>query len=286
MEQELVTLSEHLSSPSVFSGVSVTKYLILCCGLQIFVCHFVLYLFAIAVSLVFCVVVCRSLFVISSFIFLPLQCLQFCVVVCRSLFVILSFIFLPLQCLQFFVQWFVDLCLSFCPLSFCHCSVFSFLCCGLQIFVCHFVLYLFAIVLSLVLCCGLQIFVCHFVLYLFAIVVSLVLCSGLQIFVCQFVLYLFAIVVSLVLCCSLQIFVCHFVLYLFAIVVSLILCSDLQIFVCHFVLYLFAIVVSLVLCVVICRSLFGISSFIFLPLYCLSFVLRHLITSLVSSNFA
>ena len=199
MEQELVTLSEHLSSPSVFSGVSVTKYLILCCGLQIFVCHFVLYLFAIAVSLVFCVVVCRSLFVISSFIFLPLQCLQFCVVVCRSLFVILFFIFLSLQCLQFFVLWFVDLCLSFCPLSFCHCSVFSFvqwfvdLCLSVcPLSVCHcsvfsFVLQFVDLCLSFrplsfchcsvfsFVCCDLQIFVWHFVLYLFAIVLS-VLC--------------------------------------------------------------------------------------------------------------
>jgi hypothetical protein len=48
VEQELVTLPEHLSSPSVFSGVRVTQSLDLC-----FVDHclsFVLFLLAIVLS--------------------------------------------------------------------------------------------------------------------------------------------------------------------------------------------------------------------------------------------
>ena len=53
MEQELFTFPEHLSSPPVFSGVRVTR------------------------SLVLCVMFCRSLFVFFSFFFLPLCCLSF-----------------------------------------------------------------------------------------------------------------------------------------------------------------------------------------------------------------
>ena len=45
VEQELLTLSQHMSSPPVFSGVRVTR------------------------SLVFCVVLCRSLFVLLYFFF-------------------------------------------------------------------------------------------------------------------------------------------------------------------------------------------------------------------------
>ena len=51
--QELPTLPEHLSSSPVFSGVRVTR------------------------SLVLCVMFCRSLFVLSSFYFWPLCCLSF-----------------------------------------------------------------------------------------------------------------------------------------------------------------------------------------------------------------
>ena len=53
VEQELLSLPEHLSSPSVFSGVRVTG------------------------SLVFCVMFCRSLLVPFSFFFWPLCCLSF-----------------------------------------------------------------------------------------------------------------------------------------------------------------------------------------------------------------
>ena len=52
VEQELLTLQEHLSSPPVFSGVRVTR------------------------SLVLCVMFCRSLFVLLYFFFWPL-CLLF-----------------------------------------------------------------------------------------------------------------------------------------------------------------------------------------------------------------
>ena len=50
---ELLTLSEHMSSLPVFSGVRVTR------------------------SLVLCVMLCRSLFVPLSFLFWPLCCLSF-----------------------------------------------------------------------------------------------------------------------------------------------------------------------------------------------------------------
>ena len=52
-EQELPTLPEHLSSPPVFSGVFVTQ------------------------SSVFCLMFCKSLFVLLNFFFLPLCCLSF-----------------------------------------------------------------------------------------------------------------------------------------------------------------------------------------------------------------
>jgi hypothetical protein len=53
VEQELLTLMKHMSSPPVCSGVRVDW------------------------SLVFCVVFCRSLFVLLSFFFWPLCCLSF-----------------------------------------------------------------------------------------------------------------------------------------------------------------------------------------------------------------
>jgi hypothetical protein len=52
VEQELLTFMEHLSSSLVFSGVHITR------------------------SLVFCVVFCRSWFVLLSFFFCPLCCLS------------------------------------------------------------------------------------------------------------------------------------------------------------------------------------------------------------------
>jgi len=54
VEQELLTLLKHLSSLPVFSGVRVTRSLVLC-----------VYMF------------CRSLFVLLSLIFWPLCCLFF-----------------------------------------------------------------------------------------------------------------------------------------------------------------------------------------------------------------
>ena len=54
VEQELLTLPEHLSSPPIFSGVRVARFLI------------------------FCVVFCKPLFVLILFFFLwPLHCLSF-----------------------------------------------------------------------------------------------------------------------------------------------------------------------------------------------------------------
>jgi len=53
VEQELLTLPEHLNLLSVFSGVRVP------------------------LSLVLCVMFCRSLFVLSSFFLSPLFCLYF-----------------------------------------------------------------------------------------------------------------------------------------------------------------------------------------------------------------
>ena len=53
LEQEVLTLPEHMCSTPVFSGVRAAQ------------------------SLVFCGVFCRSLFVILSFLFWPLYCLSF-----------------------------------------------------------------------------------------------------------------------------------------------------------------------------------------------------------------
>jgi len=53
VEQELLTLLEHQSSPPVFSGVHVTR------------------------SLVLCVMYCRSLLVLLPLFFCPLRCLSF-----------------------------------------------------------------------------------------------------------------------------------------------------------------------------------------------------------------
>jgi hypothetical protein len=50
MEQELLTLLEHLCSPPVFSGVRVTRSLVLCVCFVIVVCNFVLFLLAIVLS--------------------------------------------------------------------------------------------------------------------------------------------------------------------------------------------------------------------------------------------
>ena len=50
MEQELLTLPEHLSSPPVFSEVRVTRSLVFLYILLIVVCPFVLFLLAIVLS--------------------------------------------------------------------------------------------------------------------------------------------------------------------------------------------------------------------------------------------
>jgi hypothetical protein len=119
---ELLTLSEHMSSLPVCSGVRVTR------------------------SLVLCVMLCRSLFVPLSFLFWPLCCLSFCLLVI-VLSVLLSFghcvvcpsVFWSL-CRCSSVVWSLC-CLFFCLLaivlsvllSFGHCvvcsSVFWPLCC-------------------------------------------------------------------------------------------------------------------------------------------------------------
>ena len=130
---------------------------LLCSVLQIIVClvvpffwplycrsFFNLWLSGVRVarSLVFCVVFCRSLFVLLSLSF------GHCIVVPSSIYGLVGFVLLDLQ---FSVQCFIDHCLSCCPfllaivLSFplqsmaqwdsC-CSNFSFLCSVLQIIVC------------------------------------------------------------------------------------------------------------------------------------------------------
>ena len=78
---------EHLSSPPIFSVVCVAQ------------------------CLVFCVVLCRSLFVFS--VVRVAQCLVFCVVLCRSLFVFS--VVRVAQCLVF--------CLVFCSVDHCLFSV-------------------------------------------------------------------------------------------------------------------------------------------------------------------
>ena len=50
VDPELLTLPEHLSSPPVFSGVHVTRSLVLYICLLMVVCPFVLFLLAIVLS--------------------------------------------------------------------------------------------------------------------------------------------------------------------------------------------------------------------------------------------
>ena len=138
-------------------GSCCSIFRFLCSVLQIIVClvvpffwplycrsFFNLWLSGVRVarSLVFCVVFCRSLFVLLSLSF------GHCIVVPSSIYGLVRFVLLDLQ---FSVQCFVDHCLSCCPflltivLSFllqsmgqwgsC-CSIFSFLCSVLQIIVC------------------------------------------------------------------------------------------------------------------------------------------------------
>jgi hypothetical protein len=99
VEQKLLTLPKHLCSPLVLSGVRGAR------------------------SLVVCVVVCKSLFVLLSLFFWPLCCLFFCLlaivlsvllsfghcVVCSSLFTASDYpfgIFWLLCCLFFFIYGF------------------------------------------------------------------------------------------------------------------------------------------------------------------------------------
>ena len=138
-------------------GLCCSIFSFLCSVLQIIVClvvpffwplycrsFFNLWLSGVRVtrSLVFCVVFCRSLFILLSLSF------GHCIVVPSSIYGLVGFVLLDLQ---FSVQCFVDHCLSCCPfllaivLSFllqsmaqwglC-CSIFSFLCSVLQIIVC------------------------------------------------------------------------------------------------------------------------------------------------------
>ena len=52
VEQELFNLPEQLSSPPVFSGIRVSRSLVLCSALKIVVSPFVLFLLAIVLSVV------------------------------------------------------------------------------------------------------------------------------------------------------------------------------------------------------------------------------------------
>ena len=52
VEQELLNLPEQLSSPPVFSGIRVSRSLVLCSALKIVVSPFVLFLLAIVLSVV------------------------------------------------------------------------------------------------------------------------------------------------------------------------------------------------------------------------------------------
>ena len=64
MEQELLTLPWHLRSPKVFSGVRVTRSLVLCvCFVDR--CHFVLFLLAIVLSVLVLSVLVLSVLVLS-----------------------------------------------------------------------------------------------------------------------------------------------------------------------------------------------------------------------------
>ena len=141
-------------------GSCCSIFSFLCSFLQIIVClvvplfwplycrsFFNLWLSGVRVarSLVFCVVFCRSLFVLLSL------SLGHCIVLLSSIYDLVGFVLLDLQ---FSVQCFVDHCLSCCPFllaialsfllqSMCQwgscCSIFSFLCSFLQIIVCFVV---------------------------------------------------------------------------------------------------------------------------------------------------
>ena len=71
VEQELHTRPEHLSSPPVFSGVRVTRSLVL------YVCFVVVVVWEFYVRLTYWGFFCRSLFVLLYFFFWPLCCLFF-----------------------------------------------------------------------------------------------------------------------------------------------------------------------------------------------------------------
>jgi hypothetical protein len=64
MEQELLTLPKHLSSPPIFSGVRVTRSLVLCvCSVDR--CPFVLFLLAIVLSVLLLAIVLSVLLLLA-----------------------------------------------------------------------------------------------------------------------------------------------------------------------------------------------------------------------------
>ena len=176
MEQELLTLPKHMSSPPDLSGVRVAQSLFFCvmCSWSLFVPLSFFFLLAIVLSVLHCIV-CTSIVVyllaialsvlLLLFIFWPLYCLYFysrlsfgpCIVCTSIVFyllaivlsvLLLSFIFWPLYCLYFY-----------CCLSFGHCIVCTslyclYFYCRLSLghcIVCTSLYYLYFIVLSVLL---------------------------------------------------------------------------------------------------------------------------------------
>jgi hypothetical protein len=69
MEQELLTLPEHLSSPPVVSGVRVTRSLVLyVCLVDIVVCPFVLFLLAIVLSVLLLLAIVLSVLLLLTIV--------------------------------------------------------------------------------------------------------------------------------------------------------------------------------------------------------------------------
>jgi len=94
VEQELLTLPEHLSSPPVVSGVRVSRSLVLyVCLVDIVVCPFVLFLLAIVLSVLLRYTDSDWPFGIFKLILMSPDI---------SLFVLLFFFFWPLCCLSVF----------------------------------------------------------------------------------------------------------------------------------------------------------------------------------------
>ena len=145
VEQELLTLSEHMSSSSIFSGVRVAQSLVFCVVFcRSLFCSFVIFLLAIVLSVllrftasvypfgIFKLFLSFCPFSFGHCVVCPSSIYCFCLPLWyhQILLVLLSFFFWPLRCLSFFDLW-----ILITPLVSSNSS-------------CTFVIFLFAITLS------------------------------------------------------------------------------------------------------------------------------------------